>query len=144
MRFLPLLILSLAVAIQPVRADDVSTSAPPADNESGFANVDLDEAFTGKLVVLRANSDRSDNNLLSVSATLKNVSNRTVTIQVGTCYADAAGNWLNGGHAGWLSFKLKPHSQFQYRSSSLTDTAHDFLVRIWLAEPAGRLAAEQR
>ncbi len=120
MRFILLLPFLLALAFPLARGEDNAASVPPADNESGFANVDLDTAFTGKLVVLTATSDRTDNNLLSVSSTLKNVTGHPLTITVGTCYADAAGNWINGGKAGWLSFVLKPHSQFQYRSASLS------------------------
>jgi hypothetical protein len=139
MRFLLLLAFSAALLSLPAQADDAAAAPPPADNASGFANIDLDDAFNGKLVVLRANSDRSDNNLLSVSATLKNVTNRTILAEVGTCYADATGTWLNGGHAGWLTFKLKPHMQFEYRSASMSDAASAYLVRIRTAEPAGRM-----
>lgn len=146
MRFIPFLVLSFALATQPSWADDTATSAAPADNASGFTNVDLDTGFTGKLVVVRVNCGRTDNNLLAVSAMLRNVTGRTVKIEVGTCYADAAGNWINGGQAGWLSFVLKPHSEFQYRSASLSDDASDYLVRIRTIEPSGKMVgvAERR
>ena len=141
MRFLPILACLLAALAWPLRtalADDALGAAAPADNASGFDNVDLlDDGLTGKLSVLRVGSDRSDENLLSILAALKNLTGRPLRLEAQTVYKDANGNWMNGGRAGWISLELKPHSQLNYRSESLSVDAKDFLVRIRMADPAG-------
>jgi hypothetical protein len=127
----------LALAGLPSRlacADDAMTEAAPADNASGFGNVDLvDGALAGKLGVLRVGSDRTGTNLLSISATLKNATGHALTIEAQTLYKDADGNWIDGGRAGWLTLEIKPHGELRYRSASLSDDARDFLVRIRLS-----------
>jgi hypothetical protein len=109
------------------------TAAAPADNQSGFYNVDLlDGSLTGKLGVMRVGSDRSDENLLSILAALKNLTGHPLKLEAQTLYRDASGNWMNGGCAGWIPLQLKPHGQLNYRSESLSVEAQDFLVRIRL------------
>ena len=83
-----------------------------------------------RLAVNKVKSSRTDNNLLSVSAALKNDSGRDLPLQVETLYRDKDGRSLNDGHAGWVPLTLKPHEQTEYRSVSITDNASDFLVRI--------------
>ncbi len=137
MRSLPILVFALATLALPVRltvADDEMTAGAPADNESGFDNVDLlDGSLTGKLGVLRVGSDRSDENLLSILAALRNLTGHPLKLEAQTLYKDANGNWMNGGCAGWIPLELKPHGQLNYRSESLSVGAQNFLVRIRLA-----------
>jgi hypothetical protein len=139
MRSLPILVCALTALVWPLRmaaADDTVVAAEPADTASGFDNVDLlDDGLTGKLSVVLVNSDRSDENLLSILAALKNLTGRTLKLEAQTVYRDANGNWMNGGHAGWISLDLKPHGQLNYRSESLSVDAKDFLVRIRVAGP---------
>ena len=136
MRSLPILAFALATLIVPARpalADEEMTAGAPADNESGFDNVDLlDGSLTGKLGVMRVGSDRSDENLLSILAALKNLTGHPLKLEAQTLYKDANGNWMNGGYAGWIPLELKPHGQLNYRSESLSVDAQNFLVRIRL------------
>ncbi len=137
MRSLSILVCMFAPLVWPVQtaaADDALVPGEPADTASGFDNVDLvDGSLTGKLGVVRVGSDRSDENLLSILAALKNLTDRTLKLEAQTLYKDASGNWMNGGRAGWIAVDLKPHGQFNYRSESLSVDASDFLVRIRLA-----------
>jgi hypothetical protein len=136
MRSLPILAFALAALAWPVQralADDEMTAGEPADNESGFDNVDLlDGSLTGKLGVMRVGSDRSDENTLSILAALKNLTDHPLRLEAQTLYKDANGNWMNGGCAGWIALELKPHGQLNYRSESLSVEAQNFLVRIRL------------
>ncbi len=146
MRSLSILACMLAILIGPLPcavADDVLTPAEPADTASGFDNVDLlDGGLTGKLGVVRVGSDRSDENLLSILAALKNLTGHTLKLEAQTLYKDASGNWMNGGRAGWIPVDLKPHAQFNYRSESLSVDASDFLVRIRLAGSGRMVGAD--
>lgn len=136
MRSLPILAFALATLVLPVRlavADDEMTAGAPADNQSGFDNVDLlDGNLTGKLGVLRVGSDRSDENLLSILAALKNLTGHPLKLEAQTLYKDSNGKWMNGGYAGWIPLELKPHGELNYRSESLSVDAQNFLVRIRL------------
>ena len=102
-------------------ADDTMVAAEPADTASGFDNVDLiDASLTGKLCIVRVGSDRSDENLLSILAALKNLTGRTLRLEAQTVYRDADGSWINGGRAGWIALDLKPHGELNYRSEALS------------------------
>jgi hypothetical protein len=110
---------------------------PPArahadvDSEAGFDNVQMiDSTLEGRISVTRVGSQRTNTNLLSIFADLKNLTGHTVGIQAQTLYKDGDGNWLDGGRAGWLPLELKPHEEFEYRSASLSEQAQDFLVRV--------------
>jgi hypothetical protein len=106
-------------------------AAAPADSEAGFDNVDvLDASLNSQLSVVRVGSQRTNMNLLSIFASLKNMTAHSLTIQAQTLYKDGDGNWLDGGKAGWLTLELKPHEELEYRSASLSEEAQDFLVRI--------------
>jgi hypothetical protein len=120
---------ALSVALlTPIHA----TAAPAqSDSEAGFDNVDvLDAGLNGQLSVVRVGSQRTNTNLLSIFASLKNLTAHPLTIQAQTLYKDGDGNWLDGGRAGWLTLELKPHEELEYRSASLSEEAQDFLVRI--------------
>jgi hypothetical protein len=102
-----------------------------ADSEAGFDNVQLtDSTLEARISVTRVGSQRTNTNLLSIFADLKNLTGHTVAIETQTLYKDGDGNWLDGGRAGWLPLELKPHEEFEYRSASLSDQARDFLVRV--------------
>ena len=98
---------------------------------STFDNVEiLSSSLQSKLTILRAGSDRTSTNLLSVFVGLKNDTPRRLEIQVATLYKDKSGNRLDNGQASWLSLTLKPHEELEYRSASLSEDAVDFLVHI--------------
>jgi hypothetical protein len=109
----------------------IHAASAPADSEVGFDNVDvLDAGLNGQISVVRVGSQRTNTNLLSIFASLKNMTAHSLTIQAQTLYKDGDGNWLDGGKAGWLTLELKPHEELEYRSASLSDEAQDFLVRV--------------
>jgi hypothetical protein len=117
--------------VAPLAAIPAPAAPADTDSEAGFDNVDVvDAALTGKISVLRVGSQRTNTNLLSIFASLKNLTGHAITIQAQTLYKDGDGNWLDGGKAGWVSLTLKPHEELEYRSASLSDDAQDFLVRI--------------
>jgi len=100
-----------------------------ADADSSFDNLDVvDDSLKGKLAVLRVGSEPSANNLLSVFAGLKNKTVRRLNLEVQTIYKDQEGNALNAGS--WIPMTLKPHEEREYRSTSITEEAVDFLIRV--------------
>jgi hypothetical protein len=110
-------------------------SAPPGQaadtDEAGFDNVQvLDPALEGRLSVISVGSERTHMNLLSIFATLKNLTGKPLAIEAQTLYKDGNGDWLDSGKASWISLELKPHEEMDYRSASLSEAAQDFLVRI--------------
>ncbi len=108
---------------------DVAPKTDRADLGSTFDNLEMaDDSLKGKLAVLRVGSEPSPNDLLSVFAGLKNRTSQPLTFQVQTLYKDKTGNSLNGGS--WISMTLKPHEETEYRSTSISAEAVDFLVRI--------------
>jgi hypothetical protein len=101
------------------------------DSEVGFDNVQvMDASLDGKISVTRVGSDRTNTNLLSIFADLKNLTGRSLRVEAQTLYKDSDGNWIDGGRAGWVPLELKPGEEFEYRSASLSEAAEDFLVRI--------------
>ena len=116
----------------PVQAQD-ALLASDADEEtdagSSFDNIEIvDAGLNEKMAVLRVGSQVAENNLLSVFAGLKNKTAHRLALEVETIYKDKAGNALNAGS--WIPFTLKPHEEREYRSTSITEQAVDFLIRI--------------
>jgi hypothetical protein len=116
----------------PPRALPVDTNTPAAatDAGSGFDNLEVIDSATlaSKLKVLRVGSDLAQNNLLSVFAGLQNTSGKRLTLEVETIYKDKAGNELNTGS--WIRLTLQPHEESDYRSTAISESATDFLIRI--------------
>jgi len=107
-------------------ADNTSANA---DSGSSFDNLDIvDPGLNGQLAVLRVGSEMSPNNLLSVFAGLKNKTAHRLTLNVETIYKDKAGNALNSGS--WIPLVLKAHEEKEYRSTSISEDAADFLIRV--------------
>lgn len=122
-------------------AAPASESAPPkTDAGSSFENLELaDASLKGKLAILRVGSEPSANDLLSVFAGLKNKTAHPLALQVQTIYKDKAGDSLNTGS--WIPMTLKPHEETEYRSTSISGEAVDFLIRVRLAQVAGAAGA---
>jgi len=105
------------------------------DAGSGFDNLEIvDAGLTGKMTVLRVGSESSANNLLSVFAGLKNKTAHRFALEVERIYRDKDGNALNAGS--WIPITLKPHEEREYRSTSISEEAVDFLIRVRLARAA--------
>jgi hypothetical protein len=126
--------------LNPAKAGDSSGSTRHGESdevkisstaETGFDNVEvLDRSLDGRLSVVSVGSDRTKTNLLSIFATLKNLTSSSLLIEAETLYKDGNGDWMDGGKASWLSLEIKPHAELEYRSASLSEEAQDFLVRI--------------
>lgn len=114
-----------------------ATTAEGTDAGSSFDNLEFaDAGLNGKLAILRVGSEPSANNLLSVFAGLKNKTEHRLALEVETIYKDKDGNALNAGS--WIPLTLKPHEEKEYRSTSISAEAVDFLVRVRRASnPAG-------
>jgi hypothetical protein len=95
-----------------------------------LGNLDIvDDALKPKLDLVRIGAQRSTaNNLLSVFMGLSNKTARKVEIEVETVYKDKSGNELNTGS--WINFTIQPHGDLDYRSSSISEAAVDFLIRV--------------
>ena len=99
------------------------------DAGSSFDNLDVvDAGLNGKVAILRVGSTLADNNLLAVFAGLKNRTTHRLALEVETIYKDKAGNALNAGS--WIPVTLKPHEERDYRSTSISEQAVDFLIRV--------------
>jgi hypothetical protein len=108
--------------------DNASAGETPGAG-STFDNIEiLDETLKSKLSVSRVGSQPGSNNLLSVFVTLKNMTARRLDFEVETVYKDSGGNPLN--HASWIPMTLKALEERTYRSSSISEQAEDFLVRV--------------
>ena len=128
---LPVVFALAALSVALLTPTHAAAAPADSDSEAGFDNVDvLDPSLNGQISVVRVGSQRTNTNLLSIFASLKNLTAHALTIQAQTLYKDADGNWLDGGKAGWLTLTLKSHEELEYRSASLSDEAQDFLVRI--------------
>jgi hypothetical protein len=100
-----------------------------ADAGSSFDNLDVvDPSLNGKVAILRVGSALGDNNLLAVFAGLKNRTSHRLALEVETIYKDKDGNALNAGS--WITVTLKPHEERDYRSTSISELAVDFLIRV--------------
>jgi hypothetical protein len=114
---------------QNVLLADNANGSEGSDADSSFDNLDLvDDSLKGKLAVMRVGSEPSANDLLSVFAGLKNKTARRLNLEVQTIYKDQDGNALNAGS--WIPMTLKPHEEREYRSTSITVAAVDFLIRV--------------
>jgi hypothetical protein len=121
------------------------TAAPStATSTSDFDNLEvLNESLKDKLSVLRVGSGRSDSNLLSVFAGVKNNTGHRLDLEMQTLYRDKDGHPLSDGRGSWIPISLKPHEEVQYRSVAISEDATDFLVRIRHASAAGTAQASQ-
>ena len=108
----------------------VDSEATGGDSGSStFDNIEIvDASLVGKIGVTRVGSQPGENGLLAVFAGFKNRTGHELNLEVETVYKDAGGRSLNT--ASWIQMTLKPHEERSYRSSSITDQASDFLVRI--------------
>ena len=92
-------------------------------------NLDIvDDVLKPKLDLTRIDAQRSRNNLLVVTLSLSNKTSRKVELEVETVYKDKGGNELNTGS--WIPFTLQPQGDLNYRSSSISEAAVDFLIRV--------------
>ena len=99
------------------------------DIGSTFDNLEItDDSLKAKLGITRVGSQPSANDLLSVFAGLKNRTGQPLALEVQTLYKDKDGNPLNAGS--WIPMTLKPHEETEYRSTSISADAVDFLVRV--------------
>jgi hypothetical protein len=115
---------------------DSSNGISKNEADADFDNLEIvDDSLKGKLAVLRVGSDPTENNLLSVFVGLKNRTPHPLPLEVQTIYKDKQGNQMNQGS--WVSLTLKPHEETEYRSSSISVDAADFLVRIRRAATTG-------
>jgi hypothetical protein len=96
---------------------------------SDVSSVEItNESLKNKIAVQRIQSQRSSNNLLAVSATLKNTTGRKIAFEAATIYRDRAGHELNTGS--WLKFTLMAHEETEYRSSAINVEAVSFVIRV--------------
>ncbi len=115
---------------------DVAPRTDRTDIGSTFDNLEItDDSLKGKLAILRVGSEPSANDHLSVFVGLKNRTSHPLALQVQTLYKDKAGDSLNAGS--WIPMTLKSHEETEYRSTSISADAVDFLVRVRRAPDAG-------
>jgi hypothetical protein len=101
------------------------------DTSSSFDNLEfVTPTLKSKLAVVRVGADRSDSNLLTVFAGVRNKSAKPLNIEVQTIYKDKNGEPLTDGKGGWIPLNLKPHEETQYRSMAISEDATDYIVRI--------------
>lgn len=121
-----------ALPVVPPASD---AAVAPADTDSGstFDNLEIvDASLKGKLGISRVGSQVADNKLLTVFAGFKNKTSRKLSLEVMTIYKDQTGAALNA--ASWIPVTLKANEEREYRSSSITEQAVDFMVRIRRAQ----------
>jgi len=120
----------------PSNISDQTVDTSKNETEANFDNLELvDTSLKGRLSILRVGSDPTDNNLLSVFVGLKNRTSHPLPLEIQTIYKDKLGNPMNQGS--WVPLTLKPHEQTEYRSTSISTDASDFLVRIRTAATTG-------
>jgi hypothetical protein len=106
-----------------------------ADRGADFNNVEVVDPVLGpKIELLRIGSQRGANGLLGVFAGLKNKTARQLELEIETIYKDKAGNDLNTGS--WIHLTLAPNAEQDYRSSSISEAAEDFIIRVRRARAA--------
>jgi Protein of unknown function (DUF1425) len=121
----------------PAATETASLAAPAMT--SGFDNLEIvTPDLKGRVAVLRVGSDRTDSNLLSVFAGVKNRTAHRIEIEMQTVYRDKEGKPLTDGFGGWIPITLKPHEETQYRSVAISENATDFVVRIRHAPGTGQ------
>jgi len=108
-------------------------AAQGTDAGSTFDNLEIvDAALNTKVAVLRVGSQLAENNLLTVFAGFKNKTERRLALEVETIYKDKSGNTLNAGS--WIPLTLDAHEEKDYRSTSISVDAVDFLIRVRRAQ----------
>jgi len=120
------------------KAPPVSEAPPAADSDSGstFDNLEIvDSSLKGKLGISRVGSQVADNKTLTVFAGFKNKTSHKLSLEVMTIYKDGSGIALNA--ASWIPVTLKANEEREYRSSSITEQAVDFMIRIRRAQSPG-------
>lgn len=116
---------------KPSQAQETALQEPTTAPAPDFDNLEImSPGLKGTLAVTRVGSDRTDGNLLSVFAGLKNKSSHPLDLEVQTLYKDKKDHSLTDGRASWVPITLKPHEATQYRSVAITEDAADFVVRI--------------
>jgi hypothetical protein len=119
----------IAVLIAYVLLAGSSTHGQGTDTDTNFDNLDIiDSTLHGKVGVLRVGSEVGTNNLLTVFAGLKNKTSHTLDLEVETIYKDNEGSPLNAGS--WIPVTLKAHEETEYHSTSISERAVDYLVRV--------------
>ena len=99
------------------------------DQRDYHNNFDIvDDVLKSKLDLVHIDAQRGHNNLLSVTLSMSNKTSHKIDLEIETIYKDKDGNALNT--SSWIGFTLKPHANQDYRSSSISDTAVDFLIRV--------------
>jgi hypothetical protein len=120
----------------PVATETASLAAPAMT--SGFDNLEIvTPDLKGRVAILRVGSDRTDSNLLSVFAGVRNRTGHRLEIEMQTVYRDKEGKPLTDGLGSWIPITLKPHEETQYRSVAISEDATDFVVRIRHAPGTG-------
>jgi hypothetical protein len=116
-------------------SDDINTPGALSDGNVEVDqrdyrnNLDIvDDVLKPKLDLVSINAQRGRNNLLVVTLSLSNKTSHKVDLEVETVYKDKGGNELNTGS--WIPFTLQPQGDLSYRSSSISETAVDFLIRV--------------
>ena len=103
--------------------------ADPLDLDNSFENVQLlDDTLNSKIEVTRVGSQPSRNGLLSVFAGFRNKTDHRLDLDIETIYKDNAGRQLN--NASWLEIKIDAHQEQSYLSSSISEEAVGFTIRI--------------
>lgn len=133
---LSLVLLTGAPKAQPSLLESPGSTAAAATGQGDSGEVDIDAtkvefvdgSLKPKLEVLRTGSRRTSSKLLAVFVGVRNNTGRTLAFEVATIYRDKNGNALNRGS--WIRLSLKPHEEIDYKSSSLSDDAADFTVRV--------------
>jgi hypothetical protein len=107
----------------------MSEGSGDTDSRDFRNNLDIvDDVLKPKLDLTHIDAQRSRNNLLVVTLGLSNKTGHKVDLDVETVYKDKSGNELNTGS--WIPFTLQPHGDLNYRSSSISEAAVDFLIRV--------------
>lgn len=128
-RWVGLCVLLISVNVSGNLLTSDASADEATDAGSNFDNLDVvDASLNGKVAILRVGSQLGDNNLLTVFAGLKNRTTHRLALEVETIYKDKDGNALNAGS--WIPMTLKPYEERQYRSTSISEEAVDYLVRV--------------
>jgi hypothetical protein len=123
--------------LAPAQSSDDLVNTPGALSEGGTEmdqhdfrnNIDIvDDVLKPKLDLVHVEAQRGRNNLLVVTLSLSNKTGRKVDLEMETVYKDKSGDELNTGS--WIPFTLQPHGDLNYRSSSISEAAVDFLIRV--------------
>lgn len=123
------------VQVTPVPATKPAPTANPVDEPDAgpgrtFDNLEIvDPALKGKIDVLRVGSQIEEhNNLLVVFAGFRNKTSKKLSLEVMTIYKDKSGTELN--KASWIPLTLKAKEEHEYRSSSITEAATDYVIHV--------------